>query len=308
MPQAQLARTMSMMENRGVLRSPAASPGTIPAISVSTLLAPLFDAPARARRGIVLSVYGSAVNVVIDGALVTVAGARAGGLPNGVLVADPFDPRSLGVRAGMAVAVRKGDLTIDDGRVRISLTAARRWGPELRPMVSPPDLAVRTGIARRAVAARSGGLHGIVPAADAFAALGEAFALGSEAVIVLTGRGLVGLGAGLTPAGDDVLVGLTAGLTALGDGRARGFAGAWARHAIGRTTLVAETFHRHAAAGAYSERLHDVLRAILAGPLDAIPAAVATAAAWGATSGADTLAGILLALDPPLAGAELGAA
>jgi hypothetical protein len=72
--------------------------------------------------------------------------------------------------------------------------------------------------------------------------------------------------------------------------------------------VVAETFHRHAAAGAYSERLHDVLWAILTGPVPAIPAAVRAAAAWGATSGADTLAGILLALDPPLVVAERGAA
>jgi hypothetical protein len=295
------------MENRGVLRGTVRTSGAIRAVTVSTLLAPLLDARGG-WRGVVLSVHGSAVNMVIDGALVTVATAGAGGLPNGLLVADPFDPRSLGVRAGMAVAVTNGDLAIDGGRVRFALGAARRWHPELAAIARPRDLHHRPGIARRTAAARSGGLHGIVSTADAFAALAEAFASGSPGAITRTGRGLVGLGAGLTPAGDDVLVGLTAGLTALGDGRARGFAGAWARHAIGRTTLVAETFHRHAAAGAYSERLHDVLRAILAGPLDAIPAAVATAAAWGATSGADTLAGILLALDPPLAGAELGAA
>lgn len=297
-----------MMENRGVLRSPPASPGTIPAVSVSTLLAPLFDASARPRRGFVLSVHGSAVNLVVDGALVTVASAGGGGLPNGLLVAEPFDPRSLGVRAGMGVTVTMAELAIDGGRVGISLGAARRWRPELGPIARPSDLELRAGIARRAVAVRSRGLHGIVPAAEAFAALADAFASGSGEAIVRAGRGLVGLGAGLTPAGDDVLVGLTAGLTALADSRARGFAGAWAQYAIGRTTLVAESFHRHAAVGAYSERLHNVLRAILIGPLEAIPAAVATAAAWGATSGADTLAGILLALDPPLANAELGAA
>jgi hypothetical protein len=282
------------MENRGVLRGTVRTFGAIRAVTVSTLLEPLLDNRVGGCRGIVLSAYGSAVNVVIDGALVTIAGARAGGLPNGVLVADPFDPRSLGIQAG--------------AQVRLTVTSARCWSPELRPTGSPPDLEVRASIARRAVAGRRSGFHGIVPAADAFAALGEAFASGSEAAIVRAGRSLVGLGPGLTPAGDDVLVGLTAALTALGDGRAHGFAGAWARQAIGRTTIVAETFHRYAAIGAYSERLHDVLRTILTGPLDAIPAAVATASAWGATSGIDTLTGIVLALDPPLADAELGAA
>jgi uncharacterized protein DUF2877 len=282
------------MENRGVLRGTARTSGAIRAVTVSTLLAPLLDERVEGCRGIVLSVHRSAVNVVVGGALVTVASAGAGGLPNGVLVAEPFDPRAFGLRPG--------------GEVRISVRSARRWSPDLRPVGIPPDLDVRAGIARQAVVDHTSGLRGIVPAAEAFGALAEAFASGSEAAIVRTGRELVGLGAGLTPAGDDILVGLTAGLTALGDGRARGFAAAWARHAIGRTTFVAESFHRYAAVGAYSERLHDVLRAILTGPLEAIPAAVATAAAWGATSGADTLAGILLALDPPLANAELGAA
>ena len=282
------------MENRGVLRGTVRTSGAIRAVTVSTLLAPLLDEGVGGCRGIVLSVHGSAINVVIDGALVTVAGERAGGLPNGVLVADPFDPRSLGLRAG--------------GQIRITVRSARQWSPELRPIGSPPELEVRLGIARQVVVDHTSGLRGIVPAADAFADLGDAFASGSGASIVRAGRDLAGLGPGLTPSGDDILVGLTAGLTALGDGRARGFARAWARHAIGRTTVVGESFHRYAAVGAYSERIHDVLRAILTGPLVAIPAAVATAAAWGATSGVDTLAGILLALEPPRANAGLGAA
>lgn len=295
------------MENRGVLRGTVRTSGAIRAVTVSTSLAPLLDERVEGCRGIVLSVHASAINLAVEGALVAVAGAHAGGLPNGVLVADPFDPRSLGVRAGMAVALTNADLAIDGGRVRITLGAARRWRPELRPIASPPDLELRARITRRA-AARVGGLHGIVSAAEAFATLTQAMASGSEAVIVSAGRRLVGLGAGLTPAGDDILVGLTAGLTVLGDGRARGLAAAWSRHAIGRTTVVAESFHRHAAVGAYSERLHSILQAVLAGPLDTIPAAVRIAAAWGATSGSDTLAGIVLALDPPVARAELGAA
>jgi hypothetical protein len=296
---------MSMMEGRGVLRSPAEGAGAIPAVSVSTLLRPLFD-PAETRRGTVLSVHGSAVNLLVDGQLVTIAAAVVGGLPNGLLVADPFDPRSLGVRTGMWVALAAG-LEIDGGLLRIELTGARQWRPQLRPMSRPLDLHARSAIARR-VAPPGGGLHGIVPGGTAFAAFAAALASGSNRAIVQAGLSLVGLGAGLTPAGDDVLVGLTAGLTALGDGRAPGFAAAWAGHAVGRTTVVAETFQRHAAGGAYAERLHDVLEAIVTGQVDAIPAAVRAAAAWGATSGADTLAGILLALDPPRAVERRGAA
>lgn len=295
-----------MMEGRGVLRSTAAGPDSIPAVSISTLIAPLFDVVTEAVRGTVLSVHGSAVNLLVDGSLVAIAGARTGGLPNGLLVDDPFAPRLLGVRAGMSVGVGSGRLAIDEAAFAVGLDGARRWRPELRSMATPADLDVRIGLARRAAARTRGGLSGIVPGHDLLAALATALASGSEQEIVAAGRALVGLGAGLTPAGDDVLVGLTAGLTALGDPRARGLAGAWAGHATGRTTVAAEAFHRHAAAGAYSERLHDLLRAMLRQPKGTIPAAVHAVASWGATSGADTIAGVLLALGQPAAAASTG--
>jgi uncharacterized protein DUF2877 len=295
------------MEDRGVLRGSVRTSGAIPAVTVSTQLAPLFDECVGGWRGSVLSVHGSAVNLVVDGELVTVAAAAAGGLPNGLLIADPFDPRSLGVRAGMRVLIA-GELEIEGSLLRIEPRGARQWRPELRSTPPPHDLHLRAGIARRAAVSGGSGFRGIVSAGSAFAAFAAAFASGSQPAILETGRKLVGLGYGLTPSGDDVLVGLTAGLTAIGDERARGFAGFWAAHAFGRTTMVAETFHRHAAGGAYAERLHDVLREILTGPVDAIPSAIQAATAWGATSGTDTLAGVLLALHPPLAGEQLGAA
>lgn len=297
---------MSMMEGRGVLRSPAVGAGSIPAASVSTLVAPLFATAAERVRGSVLSVHGSAVNLLLDGSLVTIAGRRIGGLPNGLLIDEPFAPRLLGVRAGMSVRAGNGRLAIDEAAFAVGVHGARRWRPELRPMATPADLAVRIGLARRAAARTQGGLSGIVPGHDPLAALATALARGSVQDIATAGRALVGLGAGLTPAGDDVLVGLTAGLTALGDSRARGLAGAWAGDATGRTTVAAEAFHRHAAAGAYSERLHDFLRALLCQPKGAIPAAVHAAARWGATSGADTIAGVLLALGQPVAAASAG--
>ena len=295
------------MEDRGVLRGPLRASGAIQAVSMSTLLAPLLD-PAVGERGVVLSVHGSAVNFVVDGALVTIASVGMGGLPNALLVADPFDPRALGVRAGMLVTTADGELAIGDARIRITLRDARQWCPDLAALPIVHGLLVRCGVVRQCAARSVGGLDGMVPGREVLAALADAFGSGSESMIAEAGRRLVGLGAGLTPSGDDVLVGVTAALTALGDDRARPLARLWARHAIGRTTVVAEAFHRHAAAGAYSERLHDVLRAILAGPVAAIPAAVRTAAAWGATSGIDTLAGILMGLELPRAGAECGAA
>jgi Protein of unknown function (DUF2877) len=287
---------MSMMEGRGVLRSPAVGSGTIAAVSISTLVAPLFDAAGEPVSGSVLSVHGSAINLLLDGSLVTIAAVRTGGLPNGVLVEEPFEPRRLGVRDGMPVRAGSGRLAIDAAGFAIRVGRVRRWRPELPAIACPDDLEVRAGIARRGATRTQGGLDGIVSGHEAFVALAAALAADSDREVVAAGRALVGLGAGLTPAGDDVLVGLTAGLTALGDPRARPLARSWAGYAAGRTTVVAEAFHGHAAAGAYSERLHDLVRAIVRERPGAIPKAIGAAAAWGATSGADTIAGVVLAL------------
>lgn len=126
--------------------------------------------------------------------------------------------------------------------------------------------------------------------------LGAALAASDVDGATRAGMSLIGLGPGLTPSGDDLLVGLTAALTAMGDPGARRLAGAWATEAVTRTTEVAAAFHRCAATGEYSERLHLLLDAILVGPPEEIAGAVAVAADWGATSGIDTLAGVVLAL------------
>ena len=65
-------------------------------------------------------------------------------------------------------------------------------------------------------------------------------------------RQLVGLGAGLTPSGDDLLVGLSAALHWLGVQQQHQFS--LLSHATA-TTDVASVFHFHAERGRYSERL-----------------------------------------------------
>ncbi len=59
---------------------------------------------------------------------------------------------------------------------------------------------------------------------------------------------------------------------------------------------------RHVARGEVAERIHELLAALLA-PTEVrgrLEAAVAQTVAWGATSGSDLLAGVLLALGATL--------
>jgi hypothetical protein len=262
------------------------------------------------------------VNVRIGGAFMTIARASVGGLPAGIGVDDAFAPRTWGVSPGAAVSVagsivRLGDLSID-------LHAARPWSPHLAPRPIPADLAERAAALRSAVEPRGAGRAPLCAAdrrrltgpaiplalvddlvAARIRAFGTATRRGDTAAIRAAGRALVGLGVGLTPSGDDVLVGYSAGRVAIGGqmgtglptGRATDLAADWSAWADGRTTDVAVAFHRAAAEGDFSERLHIVLAAILEGPIAAIPAAAERATAWGATSGRDTLIGVLVALE-----------
>jgi Protein of unknown function (DUF2877) len=113
---------------------------------------------------------------------------------------------------------------------------------------------------------------------------------------------LVGWGEGLTPAGDDFLVGLIAGLDALmhGDERRRGFHGtlaaALSAHAL-HTTPIAAHYLRLAASGHYTEPLIRLRHAWLCDDDgNAADAALRRALAVGATSGGDTVRGLLAGL------------
>jgi len=115
---------------------------------------------------------------------------------------------------------------------------------------------------------------------------------------------LAGLGPGLTPSGDDVLGGFTAVMTLLASHLSDQAAfyqaialcipGVARPHTLTLSTVLLD----HAARGEVAEHLGDLLLS-LALPVEkseTVQAAAARLLAYGTTSGADTLLGILLAL------------
>lgn len=106
--------------------------------------------------------------------------------------------------------------------------------------------------------------------------------------------GLLGLGPGLTPSGDDVCVGAFAALDAIGE---REVHAALARVIVamapGATSPLSACLLRAAAAGYAGEGLHRAVSAALAGDADA---AIAAADEIGHSSGWDMLAGAIMAL------------
>jgi hypothetical protein len=254
------------------------------------------DRLARGRAGHVHSAYARTVNLRLDdlgdGGWLSLHGPGPIASPFGIACGAP--PPAAG--AGAPVRVEPDGLVVD-GRLRIALGGAQVRESRLPDQAPLPPLSapVAGGLLPVALALLG---HGPVPrdplarlAAPALAALAAATAGADAAACLAAARRLLGLGPGLTPAGDDGLVGWLAGLwTAGGPGRAlleatRPGLLAAARE---RTGALSRAFLAAALAGAAAEPV----RAFVATPDGARRAALL---ALGATSGGDLLAGYLLA-------------
>ncbi len=107
---------------------------------------------------------------------------------------------------------------------------------------------------------------------------------------------LVGLGPGLTPAGDGYLVGLMAGLRVwpgLCEVSSEEACRIILDAAEDRTTLLSRALLRSAKEGLFRENWHELLAELAGGEVIRIRQAVRRILSAGATSGADALAGFL---------------
>jgi hypothetical protein len=233
------------------------------------------------------SVFPRTVNLVWpDGALVALHGP--GPLRAPFAAALDRLPAPGAARPGDRVAQGRSGPSV--AGLRVVGAGARAVDLHLRPRsdqsavlaraleAMPPDggaPALRTPRARAATARLAGGIA----------------RLDGEGVLASAAE-LVGLGEGLTPAGDDVLVGVLAVLHAFRPSWVGAFAPELDRVVDGRTTALGREFLRHAARGRFAETL-----LLVAGAPTAADCGRAAGALLGegATSGADTLAGMRLA-------------
>ena len=263
------------------------------------------------------SIYRSVINITTSDGLLSVASPEGGGLPNGILADLGPDWRMIGLQPGMAVLADDARVRVPAVELEIQLEGAARWSPRF----ATPRAPVATGTARwrrRAVATReiararavAGGFGPLLRqdtshrdrlgtvdvgrriVTDLIAAL-EA---GDRSMAAEVAIGLIGLGPGLTPSGDDALVGVETALHAL-DSPMAGFLGLALDDVEDRTTALSATLLRHAAAGEFAERLHTLIGALLGSNDETIATAIARASAWGASSGTDCLFGVLIGLD-----------
>jgi len=219
-------------------------------------------------------------------------------------------PKSLG---GQIASIDQEHITIGHS-VRFTLSQSGLWRPSEWPVCPSPERLIDlcgSLTSRAAIRAPQEGLARCVTGGEETCGLARvalpriahferwlsgilegspcSAALCREAV-----QGLIGLGPGLTPSGDDFLVGALAVLAALGESDARAaIARAILETLPGLTTPLSGCFLRAAAAGHVGENLHRLISLIMTGDLDA---AVATAQKIGHSSGWDMTAGILTTL------------
>jgi len=277
------------------------------------------------QHGTVHSVFARAVNLrLARGGWVSVTAAELPFAANGVAVALPAGCAwpALGVRVGQPCALARAGLWLPLAPLRIDWADAPCWTPRppVRPGLPPARLAAR--LARLQAVLLRTARAGLAPllqpraaapvaAPDALLArralpcmhqLQRAARAGDPLAAAAAARGLAGLGPGLTPAGDDLLAGFAAtwllAARALGrDGRAaRRLTTVLATAAGPRASPLGAGWLAHAARGEVSEPQGALLARLLAREeAPELEAAVARVLAYGATSGADWLAGVVLA-------------
>jgi hypothetical protein len=261
------------------------------------------EGPAR-ERSAVHSVFPRAVNLrLTDGRLLALHGPGPLRAPFAMALARwplPDAPAP-----GTPVDVARGALSVGSATVRWNMAprlplgiADGGGGAAARPCPTTATAALAGSDSwRRPLMDRSG-----PPAAPALRtpggitatrSLARSIARADQGSFVEAVWRLIGLGEGLTPAGDDCVVGALAALH-----RAEhpllggiGVAGALRQAAWTRTTDVGREFLLHAVDGAFAEGLLDAV----SGEPDRVGRGIAALLAGGASSGADTLLGLRLA-------------
>jgi hypothetical protein len=270
----------------------------------------------------VLGVFDRSIHVVVGNAVVCIVDSRLGNGPLNAVLAPQVDERrqsgwtSVAAHPGGRAQLAQGSLTV--GALRFDFADADAWQPEPWPSFPSRDHA-RSSVERLCEIAHrqapAGGLAHLVLcpheqtrqasplariAAPPLTELSRwlARAISHSADHEPAPTGLLGLGPGLTPSGDDLLGGALIALRASGHSTvAEALGKAAIRDAETATTQLSQAFLKAAVSGQGAEALHRLLAILLAGPVDGLEPLVDDVAQIGHTSGWDTLAGVAMALN-----------
>ena len=287
--------------------------------------------PTRAQAQ-VHSVFPRACNIETDsGELVTVLAPGSGNVPHGIRCASASAPLSPRLRQGQAAILESATLRIPAADFVIDLSRAAIWD-ETVAAASPGLLNMETHGTLRELCEtlrENAPDQGVAPAlfsydsphstfermlvarmAQTLPVLARATKTREAGSVVSALSALVGLGAGLTPAGDDFIVGYLAALCS----RSRHEPGIVAllralAVPIGLLSLHTNAISRQmlldALQGHFAERLIEVTHCVCVG--GDVVGATMRALEVGHSSGADALCGLLFGYSPALTGRPIRA-
>jgi len=281
-------------------RSACADSHRGPAISVtaSSISIPVATWLQQPRAGTVLATFARSAYLDFGDAIVAIVGAELLNGPLNVVLAEGAVPPFDQLTAGSHVTASEETIQAD-GWPAIALRGATRWDPRIAPWARSRmrNVTGNVDVLRGTIATETPTDHLKHPRMQqALAALRSALGKESPADVRGVAASLAGLGAGLTPSGDDVLVGALVALAALPDDHAA-VRGAIRDASAGRTTRISAEYLRAAARGEASEAWQRLLTALAGDAADDLIEAGRRVVAFGETSGADMLTGFLLAIE-----------
>jgi hypothetical protein len=242
-------------------------------------------------EGAVVSVFAHACEILGWNERLTTLVTRGGCVPGGIVVEAPpefrFD-RTVSVAA--KASARGGVLRFAQSDLSIDLRDAYAWRCGIRDLALDPLRPASRSVweSARLLLVEDGRALPLISLAAASLA-----ALANPARAIGAAESLIGLGDGVTPAGDDALVGFLAGLWARGDA----FAAKLGHAVIGfspRTHRVSRAYLEAAAVGEFSELLSNLASALKEGDDERTRRAARVAIAVGHSSGACGVLGLLL--------------
>ncbi len=280
----------------------------IGAVSVDERLLARLRSHAFGAR--VHSVFRRVVNVEATGtrALYTIASAGIDNAP-ATLVADAPSFERFELAPGTRACCDGTTLRLGSA-LEISLQYVELWSSEL-PEWPPHEMPVEWLRALIERAGRSGGVkrdaRAVLPydvglsrrISDTTASLNSALLAGDGRAAYQHGSQLVGLGPGLTPAGDDFLVGLVTICSQPGSPVAylRPLLTRLVEETVDRTNDISHAAMAHAVEGRVRESISELVKAMVRGDRVAMERRGAQVMRIGATSGTDILSGMLAGLE-----------
>jgi len=281
-----------------------------------------YGVPQQPFEATVHSVFESTINLqpTKGNELLTVVSSKGGDLPQGIRVDIPVNFSFENILVGESASCRRNSLRI--GLLAIELRRAYYWKcnlPALKVDLANPDVVAAWKSAWQALNQRQVRLNADIIAHNLFypddktrlglaGRVGEAMrrlinaTVRNDILAASSVHGLIGLGTGLTPAGDDLLVGYLGGLwsTVRNDSERLQFASDLGKTISQHSHLtndISRTYLHYAAQGQISSHLAHLAEAISIGEnSDRLLDIVETAMQVGHTSGMDAVTGLLVGL------------